>query len=325
LTSQSVELPDFITGSAKYRYRSGPLTGVQSPVSGKLLIGLLLLFGSCTLIFGSLPVISISAVQIPSTVIAIDPRERFKNIKDYVVFYGSDHVDELAQFDCVIIQPETLNDDDLRQLTSGGTLALAYLSVGEVEPYREWYSDGRVEPTWILGENPDWGSYYIDASEEGWRTLMKDIAAEYLARGLHGIFLDTVDTVDAFPTTTDGMVALIHGLRSEFPNAILVQNRGFTILDQTVSVIDAVMFEDLSTTYDFDTKTYGRLDPDENKDIIDYLVALRKESGIVVLALDYAAPGNVDTAQSAREIAEGFGFLSSTSEITLQTIPESND
>ncbi len=154
-------------------------------------------------------------------------RDRFKTILDYVVYYGEGRVDDLARYDLAIVQPETLTKEEIKELKSKGTLSIAYLSVGEAEPGRSWYTDGRVNPRWLLGKNENWGSYFVDASQAGWQDLMVELTGEFIKKGYDGVFLDTVDTAEAFPDTKAGMVDLIRNLRKNYPNAILVQNRGF--------------------------------------------------------------------------------------------------
>jgi uncharacterized protein (TIGR01370 family) len=278
-----------------------------------------------SLLIAGLMTISASLYAQETTEPPLTARDYFREIDDYIVYYGEGRAEDLEQFDAAIIQPETLPVEDLQTWTDDGTQAVVYLSVGEVEPYRDWYNDGRVSTDWILGHNPDWDSFYINANETGWQDLMIEIAAEYLAQGFDGIFLDTVDTVDLFPDTESGMIELIARLRENFPDAILVQNRGFTILDDTVDLIDAVMFEDLSTTYDFDNNTYEQINPEENQELIDSLVEFHEDTGLVVLALDYVDPEGAEAIQateSAREIAQSYGFISYIAEITLQEIPD---
>jgi hypothetical protein len=55
--------------------------------------------------------------------------------------------------------------------------------------------------------------------------------------------------------------------------------------------------------------------------LIERLVELRRETGIVILALDYASSEDSQTRRAASETAAFYGFLSSVSEITLQTLP----
>ena len=124
------------------------------------------------------------------------PREKIKAISSYIVYYGKGRVDDLAKFDLAIVQPDTLSADEIKQLHEKGTLVVSYLSVGEAEPERAWFTDGRVNQKWLLGKNQNWGSYFVDASQKGWQDLMVSLMGEFIKQGFDGVFLDTVDTVD---------------------------------------------------------------------------------------------------------------------------------
>lgn len=261
--------------------------------------------------------VPVSAQTETPTATVPSARERLHTIQDYVVYYGAGRGTDLAKFDFAIIQPETLTMEELEALKQQGTLVVAYLSLGEVEPYREWFTDGRYQAEWGLGENTAWGSIMVDAGQTGWQELMLTAAGEYLAKGFDGIFMDTIDTVDVYPDTEGGMIDLIHKLRTTYPEAILVQNRGFAILDRTVDDIDSIMFEDLSTTYDFDKSQYL---PADNSEQAEMLKTVMDESGIVVLALDYAEPGDDETARRAIETAQSYGFVPAIGTILLDDI-----
>jgi len=244
-------------------------------------------------------------------------RQRIRQIKDYVVFYGKGQAEAMGRYGLAIIQPDTLTPDELSALRQKGTLVVAYLSVGEAEPNRPWYTDGRVDPKWLLGKNENWGSDYVDASQPGWQKLMHDLTGEYLQQGFDGIFMDTVDTVDAFPKTKPGMLALIRSLRTAYPQALLVMNRGFALAEQLAPELDAIMFEDLSTTYNFETKEYASAD---NAGTAEEMVALEKKTGLPILALDYAPPNNPALAQQAVQTARRYGFIPAVSVINLDMI-----
>ncbi len=248
------------------------------------------------------------------------PSERFTQAKDYVVYYGTGRVGDLALYDIAIIQPNTLPDTDLRLLANSGTVTLAYLSIGEFDPDQEAFNNGSVPQNWLLDENPIWGSFYVDVTQEGWRRLIVEQAGIYLVRGFNGFFLDTVDTIDLYPNARESMIEIIRALRDAYPNAVIVQNRGFSIIDDTVPLIDGVMAESLSTSYDFNTDTYGEVETGSSDALIEQLRALKEEHGIVILALDYASPDDAALATYARQRAEANGFLSFASEITLQSI-----
>lgn len=245
------------------------------------------------------------------------PRDRIHDVSDYVVYYGIGRVDDLKRFSLAIIQPDTLDAPQIASLRTNGTLSVAYLSVGEAEPTRAWFLDGRVDPSWLLGMNGNWGSYFVDASKPGWQQLMYDLAGQFIAKGFDGVFLDTVDTVDVFPQTRDGMLAIIRGLRQRYPDALLVQNRGFSVIQELTNTVDAIMFEDLITSYDFTTGEYLYAD---NSATAQWLAGLAAGSELEVLSLDYA--DNPAMAYLAVQAARGYGFIPAVSTILLNDIPD---
>lgn len=255
------------------------------------------------------------------------PRQCVRGIQSYVTYYGEDRIDDLAAYDLAILEPDGHTAEEIAALHEKGTLAVAYLSVGQVEPYRAWYGDGRVDHTWLLNEDKNWDSYFVDANQQGWRDLTVELAGDYLAQGYDGLFLDVVDAAEVYPETAPGMVALIQGLREAYPEAIIVQNRGFAVIDETAPLVDALMFEGLSTSYDFDKKDYLRLEdtdyvPEVEEEIAQLLTIRETQPDLVVLSLDYAAEGNTETAQDAVRIALSYGFIPSVSTLALDDIPD---
>ncbi len=245
------------------------------------------------------------------------PRERIRNLEDYVVYYGKGKLEALSTHDLAIVQPLKLSAADVAYLHERGTLVVAYLSLGEAEPSRPWYADGRVDPRWLLRKNQDWGSYLVDVRQAGWRKLMVELTGEFLDKGFDGVFMDTVDTVVSYPETTSSMVELIRTLRATYPDALLVQNRGFTVIDEVAEVIDALMFESLTGSYDFSDDSYVYAD---NSFTAEQMVDLKERTGLVILALDYAdTPAMAYRAVAA---AKGYGFVPAVSTILLDEIPE---
>lgn len=273
---------------------------------------LLLLLSACSTVKIAPPSPATTAAQTPL-------RQRIKSISSYMVYYGKGRPDDLARYGLAIIQPDTLTEAELASLKAHGTLVVAYLSVGEAEPDRPWFTDGRVDPKWLLGKNENWGSFFVDAGQPGWRKLMLNLTGEYIKMGFDGVFLDTVDTVDAFPKTEDGMIALIQGLRDAYPDALLIQNRGFSVVEQVAPALDALMFEDLSTSYDFVKKEYlySRNDQEAGE-----MLNLQYRTGLRILALDYAPPDNPGMAYQAVKLARDYGFIPAVSVINLDDIPD---
>ena len=180
------------------------------------------------------------------------------DIESYAVYYGVGEAAALAEYDLAIIQPNTLNETELNDLQKSGTQVVAYLSIGEVEPNRPWFSDGRVPQDWLVGYNEAWDSYHVDVRQEGWQDLLVEIAGDYLDMGFDGIFMDTVDTALLYPDTEYATLNLIRNLRRSYPETILIQNRGLPIIHNSHEYVDALMLESISTRYDFEEERYAR-------------------------------------------------------------------
>ncbi|MGE5328056.1 MAG: endo alpha-1,4 polygalactosaminidase [Deltaproteobacteria bacterium] len=174
-------------------------------------------------------------------------------VGNYFIGYPSGLEAYMKKFNMSITDVRNYSKDSITQIKSAGTKVIGYVSVGEevvlekgdgLGPggYASWYfdanSDGRPD------QNGEFASYYTNAANSGWvqAILNRDIP-EVLAKGVDGIFLDTVDTIEKYPQSRDGMVNLIKSIRQKYPSLIIIQNWGFNIAEQTAPYINAVMWE----------------------------------------------------------------------------------
>ena len=237
------------------------------------------------------------------------PKGRLDGVQSYAVYYGNnlEYTAHLGDYDLGIVQPNTLSIPALKKLVSSGKRLVAYITVGE--------SDGPslgLPKEWVLGTNENWGSKFVDANQIGWQDRVLERATDIMSFGFSGFFLDTLDTVDLFPKTKLGMIRIVERLREKFPNAVIVQNRGFAVLPETQKLIDAVMFEDYSTSYNFETQKYLSSDGD-----ISAVLPVLK-TGVKVLALDYADDPKL--RRRAIDRAKAAGFLPFVTNISLNTL-----
>ena len=293
--------------------------------AGGLVCGLLLFASACAPANPPRPAVTAPAKAAATAAAPVKPtagaplpaRQRIRAIMDYVGYYGKGQGGAMSHYGLAIVQPDTLTPAELAVVHQSATLVVAYLSVGEAEPDRAWYKDGRVDQAWILGKNENWGSFFVDAGQPGWQKLMVDLAGESIRQGYDGVFLDTVDTVDVYPKTKAGMIALIQQLRAAYPQALLVMNRGFSVVKEVAGDVDAVMFEDLSTTYNFESKTYAYADDTATALA---MATLSQNTSMPILALDYAPPDNPGMAYRAVQVARSYGFIPAVSVIDLDKI-----
>ncbi|WP_412067565.1 endo alpha-1,4 polygalactosaminidase [Rubrivirga sp. IMCC43871] len=197
-------------------------------------------------------------------------------------------LDDLADFDVVILDPDAYESEDLSALRGAGVVTLGYVNIGEIEDWRSHAQS--VDPAWVLGENPAWpGHQFVDARQPGWRRLVVEVVAQnVIAKEFDGLFLDMADVAAPalFPETADGVVSLVEALREVYPTHALVMNRGLFLLDRLEPTLDGLLVEGV----------WARLDPDgayvrTSADDTDVLVtALRRmrEAGGGAFAVDYA-------------------------------------
>ncbi len=216
-----------------------------------------------------------------------------------VDYSDTPNLSHLAQAELAIVQP-VLSEEAIRKLAQGGTRVIAYLSVGEAEPDDPALPDLRAAGC-ILGRNPNWGSFYVDARCPQWQDLILERARALRRAGYAGLLLDTVDTAELFPETAEGMVTLIRRLSQEV-GGYLVPNRGFAVLEAIAPYIHAVLYEDLSTRYDFARGLYLYEEQDPTP-VLPYADRL------ALLALDYVPADRPALARRACERARALGFV----------------
>ncbi len=238
-----------------------------------------------------------------------------ESIKNYAVYYGKDRIDRLSNFDLVIVQPEEYSKKEIETLKKHKTIVLAYLSLGEVSERYFKYAKGC-----IVGKNKNWNTYYVNVSCKKWQNFILNKAIpSILNKGFNGLFLDCVD-VDKM-TTKKGMVNLIKKIRQKYPYIILIQNRGFSIINETAPYVNGVLFECFTTHYNWSSKKYELWKGEDLKWIeikAKELLRLKKKYGLVVLTLDYAE--NKTLKKVCLKHAEKYRFIPYVSNIYLNKI-----
>ncbi len=238
-----------------------------------------------------------------------------ESIKNYAVYYGRDRIDRLSNFDLVIVQPEEYSKKEIEILKKHKTIVLAYLSLGEVSERYLKYAKGC-----IVGKNKNWNTYYVNVSCKKWQNfILNEAIPSILNKGFDGLLLDCVD-VDKM-TTKRGMVSLIKKIRQKYPDIILIQNRGFSIINETAPYVNGVLFECFTTHYNWSSKKYELWKGEDLKWIgvkARELLRIKKKYGLVVLTLDYAE--NESLREVCLKHAEKYGFIPYISNIYLNKI-----
>ncbi len=121
-----------------------------------------------------------------------------------------DLVDDIAEtnYDLIIVDAfdndgkplsKTMVERLQRKKSGAKRLIIAYMSIGEAEDYRHYYSESPEKVDWLDCENPNWeGNYYVKYWRSAWQRIIFGDANSYLdkiiAMGFDGVYLDTIDT-----------------------------------------------------------------------------------------------------------------------------------
>lgn len=221
----------------------------------------------------------------------------------------------------------------LRRLAAQGTVLLGYLSVGEVERHRAHYADVRAEGI-LHDENPNWpGSFYVDVRSRRWRDrVVHELVPRIIAKGFHGVFLDTLDNPPHLERTdprrfagmTRAAADLVKAIRARHPTILIMLNRGYEILPAVAGDIDMSLAESLLSGWDFAAKRPAPVPPAEHAAQLAVLRAAKAANpALRLFSLDYADPA--DTAGIARlyarQRADGFSPYVATVELD-RIVPE---
>jgi uncharacterized protein (TIGR01370 family) len=250
---------------------------------------------------------------------------RLEQLARFAVYYGPDRLQDLAAFELVILQAEHYGAPDVAALHREGTIPVAYLSIGE-QPQHE------APAVWTLIDpqsgrpalNGAWQTAFVDCRVAAWRRhLVHERVPRLLSRGFVGLFLDTLDVQERYPQTRQGVAQLLRDLRAQYPQIILIANRGFSLLPEAAGLFNAFLFEAFTTRHM--AGRYQMWDEAELDWTAKQAAALATASGqCPLLALDYAPPDHHVLRRKARERALAHGLVPYVTTWTLDWLPPNN-
>ena len=220
------------------------------------------------------------------------------------------------RFGLLVLEPDFKRP--LAPLRAAGTRLIGYISLGEVNMARP-FAAALSGAGALRGQNPNWPeARYVDVRHDAWHALVLDrLVPAILAKGFDGIFMDTLDNAEALehqgPAENKGMIAgaarLVGAIRNRFPGIIIMMNRGYALLPDVVSQIDALLAEAMASRWSFAQKRYEMTSPaDWEWQAAKLRQAKKANSALEVMTLDYWDPSDPATVTSlyAKERAAGF-------------------
>lgn len=241
------------------------------------------------------------------------------------LFYGANPpVEELAGFDVVVVEPDAKFDP--RAHAKQHPAWFAYVSVGEVNAHRAYLS--AMPRAWLSGVNKAWASQVIDQTAPGWPAFFVDkVIAPLWGKGYRGFFLDTLDSYQLVAKTDAaraaqeaGLVRVIRAIKTRYPKAKLIFNRGFEVLPQVHDLAYVVAFESLYRGWDAAKQQYTEVPQADRDWLLMQAGTIREKYRLPVLAIDYCPPAdNLCGPATAARISDA-GFVPYVTDGDLATV-----
>lgn len=248
------------------------------------------------------------------------------NDKTRVAFYYGDNppVDELHAFNAVVVHPNShLNPE---QYNSASSELYAYVTVGELDkddPYAR-----KTASSWRVGTNAAWDSRVMDLSNPAWIDfLLNEVVTPLWDAGYHGFFLDTLDSYQLLKLSPEknkkqlqGIVDLVTKIKTKYPDAKIITNRGFEVLEHIHDKIDAVAAESLFSGWDNAKKTYTIVSSSEREWLLNELNKAHIDYQLPIIVIDYVPANKHQEAVNIAEKITGLGFIPWVADPYLETL-----
>lgn len=228
-------------------------------------------------------------------------------------FYGQPvPVDLLSHFKQVVVEPENMSNLDY--LHTKGVKVFAYISVGEINRTRSWYSE--IPKSWFMGSHEAWGSDIVDLTQQGWHDyLINNYMTSLWKEGYRGFFFDTLDSYQIAVVDPKGrliqekaLVQLIKRIHQHFPGVDLILNRGFDILPEVGQYAIAIAAESLFQSWDQSKQKYVEVAEHDRKWLLDKINKARDQYKLQIIVIDYVDPKQRELAEKTAKRISDLGF-----------------
>ncbi|RLA79890.1 MAG: hypothetical protein DRG78_12035, partial [Epsilonproteobacteria bacterium] len=171
------------------------------------------------------------------------------NDKSAIVYYGKKiSYPMVGIHDYIIVQPNHIETSS-HGFSIYKDKIYAYVSIGEMAKTVKEYS--QIKEEWKIAKNDNWNSTVLDISNPKYHQFLFDKVIEpLLASGYKHFFFDTLDSYQIAASTQQERVIyeielanFINKFHEKYPNAKLIINRGFEVIDKVHDSIEAVLFE----------------------------------------------------------------------------------
>ncbi|MCI4400147.1 MAG: endo alpha-1,4 polygalactosaminidase [Campylobacteraceae bacterium] len=237
-----------------------------------------------------------------------------KDISSVAFYYGSDKsVSEFNAFDAVVVDGDNFKNAD--EIKIQKQKMFAYVSVGEADKRRAYFK--QIPKEWLIAKNSVWKSAIIDQSQKEWATFfVRNIIKPLKDKGFDNFFFDTLDSYQIAAKTTaerkkqeDGLIAVVTAVKTAYPDAKIIFNRGFEILPKIHGKVSAVAAESLFGEWNEAKKRYENVKKDDREWLVKNLKTVTKEYKIPAISIEYVEPKDKTKAREIAKKVKELGFI----------------
>lgn len=241
-----------------------------------------------------------------------------------IVYYGDDiSYPMVGAHEYIIVQPDNVSSYS-HGFKRYQEKIYAYISVGEMHPEHSAYV--KIDQEWQQGSNEAWQSKVMDVSNPKYhRFLLENIIDPVAKRGYRNFFFDTLDSYQLVSDTDEerqrykeGLITFIGLFKAHYPDAKLIVNRGFELIDEIHSMIDGVLFESYFNGLSGTKLAYAKVSA-EDREWLDIQINKITAYNLPVIALDYMDPKDQSNRESVIKRLQDRGLIPYISDRDLLT------
>lgn len=234
--------------------------------------------------------------------------------------YGDFYPKKTSGYDFIVLEGAHFDSGDISTLKSQNETVLGYISLGEVNEAVAHFPELKDK---TLGKNNLWNSHILDLEDVETRAALMSIIANNLEKGLDGMFLDNIDNYTQFgptPNKTRFLVSFLQEVKLKYPDIVLMQNAGISILKDTAPYIDLIAKESIATNYNFTVNKYQLRKEEVFQELVGELQKAQKKFHIPIILIEYADIRKLK--QEVKSRIEGLNWPVFIGKIDLQTVPD---
>ena len=232
--------------------------------------------------------------------------EESKSTDAYGAFLGrsDNNTKDFDNYKYISLELDEYNNSTIQNLNSKGIYTFAYLNVGSLEKYRDYYDDFKHLS---IGVYEDWeDESWINISDTSWQSfVINNLARSFKERGAYGVYMDNADVYTIakekklnYQSFALGLKNIIKGV-ADLGLKVMI-NGGSEFLDDMNDKNDNIFNsiwgyhqeEVFSLIEDYDENIFGKQD-EEDSSYYKEVAAFMKKKGKEIFFLEYTKDNNL--------------------------------